>query len=146
VSLWPKGGDARASFELSGKSSVDHRPHSAARRRALPHRFVSPNGLTALAVSLLLAFGLPPQAAQAQEAPVRVSIAAQPLGSALVRIANEYSLELAYSPDIAVGRNAPAVSGNLTATRHCAKCWLARASSSGAMAGTCRCRGRSSLR
>lgn len=94
---------------------MDHRPHSAARRRALPHRFVSPNGLTALAVSLLLAFGLPPQAAQAQEAPVRVSIAAQPLGSALVRIANEYSLELAYSPDIAVGRNAPAVSGNLTA-------------------------------
>ncbi|HEY0296111.1 MAG TPA: TonB-dependent siderophore receptor [Bordetella sp.] len=90
-------------------------PHSTARRRALPHSPAFSNGLTALAVSLLLAFGLPSPSAQAQEAPVQVSIAAQPLGSALVLLANQYALELAYSPATVAGLNAPAVSGQLTA-------------------------------
>ncbi len=89
--------------------------HDSACRRPPSNSPLFPNSLTALAVSLLLAFGVPPQPAHAQEAAVQVGIAAQPLASALVQLANAYSLELAYAPDIVAGLDAPGISGNLTA-------------------------------
>lgn len=71
--------------------------------------------LTCLATALLLAFGATSVPAQAQEIPVSIRIPAQPLNQALVELANRFSLELAYSPSIVAGLNAPAVSGSLTA-------------------------------
>ncbi|WP_178372247.1 TonB-dependent receptor [Pollutimonas bauzanensis] len=67
-----------------------------------------------LALSLALACALPAPRAQAQEAAVQISVPAQPLGSALVQLANQAALELIYSPDIVAGLTAPAVSGRIT--------------------------------
>lgn len=71
--------------------------------------------LTCITTALLLAFCVAPIHAHAQEAPISINIPAQPLGQALVELANRFSLQLAYAPDIAAGLNAPAVSGSLTA-------------------------------
>lgn len=100
----------------SWKKLVDRRTtNNSTRSLAQSNSAVLSSGMTALAVSMLLVFGLPPQPVHAQEAPVQVNIAAQSLGSALVQLANQYSLELGYSPDIVAGLSAPAISGNLTA-------------------------------
>lgn len=53
--------------------------------------------------------------AHAQSAAISISIPAQPLSQALLELANRYSLDLAYSPEIVKGLYAPAVSGSLTA-------------------------------
>ena len=53
--------------------------------------------------------------AQAQSAAISISIPAQPLSQALLELANRYSLDLAYSPEIVKGLYAPALSGSLTA-------------------------------
>lgn len=85
------------------------------RHGALAHSIaLSKNGLTALAVSLSLGFGMSAQPARAQETSIQINIAKQSMSSALVQLANEYSLELAYSPDLVAGMTAPVVSGNLT--------------------------------
>ncbi|WP_231689497.1 TonB-dependent receptor [Achromobacter piechaudii] len=68
--------------------------------------------LSALAFSLSLAFGMAP-AAHAQEAPVSVNIAAQPLGDALLQLGSQTSLQIFYSQDILAGQQARAISGNL---------------------------------
>lgn len=73
-----------------------------------------PLGWHALAISLCLAF-IAPAPAQAQETPISISLPAQPLGNALVQLANQYTLQLAYAPEIVSGLSAPAISGNLTA-------------------------------
>ncbi|OWT60228.1 TonB-dependent siderophore receptor [Candidimonas nitroreducens] len=86
-----------------------------ARRSALPPSPPISHGLSAAAMSLLLIFGLAPRPARAQETPMQISIAAQPLANALVQLANKYSLELAYAPGIVAGLDAPAVAGNVTA-------------------------------
>jgi len=85
-----------------------------AQRAAPPQRRALSHGLTALAAALCLACSSAAHAAPAEDAPVYVNLAAQPLGSALIQLANQYSLSLAYSPDIVAGLNAPAVSGSLT--------------------------------
>lgn len=77
-------------------------------------RPVFSSGLTTLAVSLLLAFAGTPGAARAQEAPVAIRIAAQPLGGALLQLADQAGLELAYAPGTVQDVQAPAVSGDLT--------------------------------
>ncbi|WP_454691404.1 TonB-dependent siderophore receptor [Achromobacter aloeverae] len=71
-------------------------------------------GLTAVAAAFMLAVIPPAHAAPADDAQVYVDIAAQPLGAALIQLANQFSLSLAYSPDIVAGRNAPPVAGKLT--------------------------------
>ncbi|GHC51253.1 ferric-mycobactin receptor FemA [Alcaligenes pakistanensis] len=53
--------------------------------------------------------------AHAQSAAISISIPAQPLSQALLELANRYSLDLAYSPEIVKGLYAPALSGSLTA-------------------------------
>ncbi|MCX5464029.1 TonB-dependent receptor [Alcaligenes parafaecalis] len=59
--------------------------------------------------------GLGATPAQAQSTAISISIPAQPLSQALLELANRYSLDLAYSPEIVKGLYAPAVSGSLTA-------------------------------
>ncbi|ALM82841.1 TonB-dependent receptor [Bordetella sp. N] len=81
---------------------------------ASPQRHALSHGLTALTAALCMALLPTAHAAPTDQAPAFVNIAAQSLGSALVQLANQYSLSLAYSPDIVAGVNAPAVSGNLT--------------------------------
>jgi len=70
--------------------------------------------LSALAFSLSLAFAAMAPAAHAQEAPVSVSIPAQPLGDALLQLGAQTSLQIFFSQDVVRGRNARAVSGTLT--------------------------------
>ncbi|MGO3843115.1 MAG: TonB-dependent siderophore receptor [Alcaligenes pakistanensis] len=72
-------------------------------------------GLNALALSLFLAFGLHAPHAQAQEAPVAISIAAQPLAAALEKLGAQAGLQIFYLPEAVKGINAPSVSGSLTA-------------------------------
>lgn len=52
---------------------------------------------------------------QAQSTAISISIPAQPLSQALLELANRYSLDLAYSPEIVKGLYGPALSGSLTA-------------------------------
>lgn len=68
----------------------------------------------ALAVALALACATMPLAAQAQSAPVAISIPAQPLGDALIELGEQASLVIFYLPETVRGRNAPALSGRLT--------------------------------
>lgn len=70
--------------------------------------------MTTLAISLMLAFGLPATPAHAQSAAQQIAIPAQSLANALVQLASQASLELIYSPSIVAGLQAPAISGNLT--------------------------------
>lgn len=71
-------------------------------------------GAGALALSLLLATGLPPATAHAQEASLPLTMPTQSLEDALVYLARQAEWELAYSPDAVRNLRAPAVSGNLT--------------------------------
>ncbi|MGO3133153.1 MAG: TonB-dependent siderophore receptor [Alcaligenes sp.] len=69
--------------------------------------------ISCLTAAVLLGMGATP--AQAQSAAISISIPAQPLSQALLELANRYSLDLAYSPEIVKGLYAPALSGSLTA-------------------------------
>ena len=53
--------------------------------------------------------------AQAAAAPVAIAVSAQPLGSALNELARQAKLQLMAPPELVVGKQAPAVSGTLTA-------------------------------
>lgn len=70
--------------------------------------------LTALATALAMWAVLPSSQAYAQEAPVSIHIARQPLGTALIQLANQASLELMYPPDLVAGLSAPAINGTMT--------------------------------
>lgn len=76
-------------------------------------RPISAGGMTALALSLALAFSLAPQQVRAQDAAVNVSIAAQPLGDALLKLGQQTSLQVFFSPDLVAGLAARPVSGRL---------------------------------
>ncbi|MNF48527.1 Fe(3+) dicitrate transport protein FecA precursor [compost metagenome] len=52
--------------------------------------------------------------AQAEQAPTRIEIQAQPLSSALSQLGRQTSLQLFFSPDLVAGKQAPAVAGNLS--------------------------------
>lgn len=80
-------------------------------RRPQPRAMTA--GMTALAFSLALAFGLAPSQARAQEAAVSVDIAAQPLGDALLNLGRQTPLQVFFSPDVVAGLTAPPVSGRL---------------------------------
>jgi len=70
-------------------------------------------GINALSLSIALAFSLAPVSSWAQEPPVNISIAAQPLGEALLQLGQQTSLQIFFSQDVAAGLNARPVSGNL---------------------------------
>jgi iron complex outermembrane receptor protein len=75
--------------------------------------------LAPLTLAFALALGTPAlAAAQAGDAyanrSVSFSIAAQPLGQALNELARQAGLQLLFAPALVAGKNAPAVSGNLT--------------------------------
>ncbi|WP_454692153.1 TonB-dependent siderophore receptor [Achromobacter aloeverae] len=53
-------------------------------------------------------------AALAQDAPIRISIPAAPLGDALIQLGEQASLQIFYPPDLVKGRSAPAVYGQLS--------------------------------
>lgn len=72
-------------------------------------------GLNALAFSLFLALGLHAPHAWAQETPVAISIAAQPLEAALEKLGAQAGLQIFYLPEAVKGMTAPSVSGSLTA-------------------------------
>lgn len=83
-------------------------PHVSSWSRALPH------GLSAVTLSVALALTLPSAPAHAQQTAQSLHLNEQPLASALVALANRYGLQLAYSPELVQGINAPALSGTLT--------------------------------
>lgn len=68
-------------------------------------------GMTSLALSLALAFGVAPQAAMAQDNPVRISIQSQPLGAALLQLGEQTPLQIFFSQDVVAGLTARGVSG-----------------------------------
>ena len=70
-------------------------------------------GINALSLSIALAFSLAPVSSWAQEPPVNISIAAQPLGEALLQLGQQTSLQIFFSPDVAAGLTARPLSGNL---------------------------------
>lgn len=72
-------------------------------------------GLNALAFSLFLALGLHAPDVQAQETPLAIGIAAQPLEAALEKLGAQAGLQIFYLPEAVKGLHAPNVSGNLTA-------------------------------
>lgn len=72
-------------------------------------------GINALALSIVLAFGMAPQGVQAQEVPVSISIPAQSLDAALEQLGEQAGLQIFYLPEMVQGLNAPNVSGSLTA-------------------------------
>lgn len=82
----------------------------------MPHprfRLVPLTLATAVALSSL-GFAALPAHAQAAETPVSISLPAQPLGTALNELARQARLQLMVHPDLVAGKQAPAVSGNLT--------------------------------
>ena len=79
------------------------------RRRSSPLLRVN---LSALTLSLSLAFSLAPTAALAQQT-VSIQIQAQPLGDALLQLGEQTSLQIFFSQDVVAGRHAPAISGRL---------------------------------
>ncbi|MBY6347515.1 TonB-dependent receptor [Providencia rettgeri] len=83
------------------------------RRRAACSKTLFSFSISCLTAAVLLGLGATP--AQAQSTAISISIPAQPLSQALLELANRYSLDLAYSPEIVKGLYAPAVSGSLTA-------------------------------
>lgn len=70
-------------------------------------------GAQALGVAAALSFGMP-VAAIAQGAPLALSIAAQPLGDALIALGEQADLVIFYLPETVRGRQAPAVNGRFT--------------------------------
>lgn len=65
----------------------------------------------ALAVALALACATMPLAAQAQSAPVAISIPAQPLGDALIELGEQASLVIFYLPETVRGATRPRCRG-----------------------------------
>lgn len=76
-----------------------------------PHFTLRPLALAALLAASLLHAA---QAQQAPQAPVALTIAAQPLGPALNELARQANLQLLFAPALVAGKTAPAVSGTLT--------------------------------
>src|SRR5450830_2180205 len=67
-----------------------------------------------IALAAMLALGTI-SLAQAQSLPsVKLSIAAQPLGSALNELARQAGVQLLFSPELVAGKTAPAVNGSLS--------------------------------
>jgi iron complex outermembrane receptor protein len=64
--------------------------------------------------AMLIATAFCDAPALAQQAPAAVNIAAQPLGSALIELGRQTSLQFFYAPDTVKGIDAPAVSGTMT--------------------------------
>lgn len=83
------------------------------RRAQRPTPYIARIGMTSLALSLTLAFGMAPEAAMAQESPVRVSIRSQPLGDALLQLGKQTSLQIFFSQSVVAGLTAHNVAGNL---------------------------------
>lgn len=79
---------------------------SAAVRSSTPSRWLP--WVLALAMSGCVAV------AQADQAPTRIEIQAQPLSSALNQLGRQTSLQLFFSPDLVAGKQAPAVAGELS--------------------------------
>lgn len=69
---------------------------------------------SSMTIAIALAFGLPGTQAHAQETAVSISIAAKPLGQALLQLGTQTSLQIFYPQNIVEGLQAPAISGNLT--------------------------------
>ncbi|SAI25662.1 ferric siderophore receptor [Bordetella ansorpii] len=86
------------------------------RRTSIETRPPSPTSALcgALALALPLALGMIPPAAAAQAAPMQITIAQQPLSAALLRLAEQTSLQIFFTPDVVSGVQAPAVDGRLT--------------------------------
>lgn len=82
---------------------------------ASQHRGTTLIGINALALSIVLAFGMTPQSIRAQEVPVSISIPAQSLDAALEQLGEQAGLQIFYLPEMVRGLNAPNVSGSLTA-------------------------------
>src|SRR6218665_501790 len=76
-----------------------------------PHFALRPLALAALLTASLLHTA---QAQPTSQAPVALTIAAQPLGPALNELARQANLQLLFSPALVAGKSAPAVSGTLT--------------------------------
>lgn len=72
------------------------------------------SGLRALALAASLTAAGAPATGRAQEAPVRVSIAAQPLDHALAQLGEQAGLQIFYLPEIVRGLMAPPLSGSMT--------------------------------
>lgn len=66
-----------------------------------------------LALAAMLALGTISIAQAQVQPPVQLSIAAQPLGQALNELARQAGVQLLFSPELVVGKTAPAVSGKL---------------------------------
>ena len=84
----------------------------------MPHPFLrlAPLALaTAIALPLLATTSLPAHALETDAGSVTVSLRAQSLGSALNELARQAELQLMVHPDLVAGKQAPAVSGRLTA-------------------------------
>lgn len=69
--------------------------------------------MTALALALTAAFGVA-SPARAQDNTVSISIAAQPLGDALLKLGEQTPLQIFFAPDLVAGHTARPVSGALT--------------------------------
>lgn len=83
----------------------------ASSRQACGNRLVAGK---LLAVALAIALGTAPCAASAQDTAVQITLAAQPLGQALLQLGRETSLQIFYAQDLVRGLQAPPVSGTLT--------------------------------
>nr|WP_321274014.1 TonB-dependent siderophore receptor [Alcaligenes faecalis] len=70
--------------------------------------------LNAIAAALALFLALPPTQASAQESLVSIHIARQSLGTALIQLAHQTSLELMYPPDLVAGLSAAPLSGTMS--------------------------------
>ena len=66
------------------------------------------------ALALALAVSAVAMNSQAEQAPAAIQIQAQPLASALSQLGQQTSLQLFFSPELVAGKQAPAVSGNLS--------------------------------
>lgn len=72
--------------------------------------------LDTLALSIALAFGLSPNVSFAQSTtPAQIDIPAQSLNQALLQLGRQTDIQIYYLPETVADRNAPAVSGTLTA-------------------------------
>jgi len=74
-------------------------------------------GLALLLSASSLAGLMAPQAAQAQQASVNVSIAAQPLGDALAQFAQQAHLQLGVDATLVAGKRSPGVTGRMDRAR-----------------------------
>lgn len=67
-----------------------------------------------LALAAMLALGTTTVAQAQALPPIKLAIAAQPLGQALNELARQANLQLLFAPDLVAGKTAPAVSGTLS--------------------------------